>query len=281
MTTTIEKQVYAELIEKALKEPGTVSKCFSLFHDYSLFNTLYVGYQQMKRFGEITPIKGFRAWNDFNRKIKKGEKALGVLFPMFGYFPEKDENGEVVKDEKGKAKMVKYIRGFEEKHVHFAYSQTEILDKTKDEKQVESDLKGFDWELACKKLDIEVVPYNSIDGNCQGWCKGGRKVIAINPVAAHPVKTAVHEMAHAILHTTEKGQMIPRELKEVQAECTSYIVMTMLGDDEKTLSESRGYVQHWLRDNELTTELATAIMNAANKILEAGVDKPKKEYKRG
>jgi antirestriction protein ArdC len=269
---------YSNLIQQAIKEPGTIAACYSLFHDYSLLNTMLVGMQQMKRFGQITPIKGFRAWNDLNRKVKKGEKALEVLFPVFGKFPKKDENGNEVKDENGKTVMIPYIKGFTPKHIHFAYSQTEIMDKSKEEKKANTvELKEFDYKRVCEQFGIKLIPYDMLDGNCQGYARVDKQELAINPAATQPIKTAVHEIAHCLMH---KDSKLSRELKEVQAEGVTYIVCTMLGASEKTLQESRGYIQNWLKSNELDEKISKEIVNTANKILEAGVGKQKKDYKR-
>ena len=269
------KADYGFLIQQAIKEPGTIAGCYSLFHDYSLLNTMVVGMQQMKRFGTITPIKGFRAWNDLNRKVKRGEKALEVLFPVFGYFPLKDENGLEIKDEKtGKVKMRKYVKGFIPKHINFAYSQTEILDKSKEEKKISKvELKQFDYKAVCEKFNIKLIPYDMVDGNCQGYARVDKQELAINPAATQPIKTAVHEIAHCLMH---KDSKLSRELKEVQAESVTYIVCTMLGASEQTLKESRGYIQNWLKQNELTDDISKEIINTANKILEAGTGKQSK-----
>lgn len=262
---------YRFLIEKAIKEPGTISECYSLFHNYSLLNTLHVGYQQMKRFGTITPIRGFRAWNDLNRKIKKGEEALEVLFPKMVTIT-KDKDGNPLKDKDGKPISKKICVGFMPKKIHFAYSQTEILDKSKAEKEVKLDkLKDFDWKLACKNLGIKIVNYDMTDGNCQGWARPDQMELAINPVCKTPMKTAIHEMAHCLMHGKECKYT--REIREVQAETTNYIILTLLGADDTLTSDCRGYIQNWLKDNELDDKICKEIINAANKILEAGTGK--------
>lgn len=261
---------YANLIEQAIKEPGVISGCFSLFHDYSLLNSMHVAWQQVKRFGKVTPIKGFRAWNDLNRKVKKGEKAIEVLFPIMSSFPAKDENGEIKKDKDGKPIYIKYVKGFTPKHIHFAYSQTEVLDPNKTVKDREIKDTKFNYELACKGLGITIEEYASVDGNCQGYARPKENVIAINPVAANPVKTAIHEIAHCLLH---KERKYAKEIREVQAELTNYIVLSMIGASETTLKESRGYIQGWLKQNELTDEISKEVINAANKILEYGLGK--------
>lgn len=258
---------YTDLVKSALNDKGSISKCYTLFRDYSLLNTYYVARQQLKRFGEVNPIKGFRAWNDLNRKVKKGEKALEVLFPVFGSFPKRDENGEEMKDASGKKIMIKYVKGFVPKHIHFAYNQTEIMDKAKADKIKEMN-KPIEFDL-CKvvnALGIELIKYDMLDGNCQGYARPDKKQLAINPVAEDPTKTAVHEIAHILLEH-HKGDL-DRATKEVQAELVTYMVMSMLGASDLSLEHSRGYIQHWLQDNELTQDVSKKAMNIASRILE-------------
>jgi hypothetical protein len=61
-----------------------------------------------------------------------------------------------------------------------------------------------DWnrERALSTLDVRVIPFTMMNGNCQGYAKS--REIAISPVAAMPAKTTFHELAHVVLgHTSE------------------------------------------------------------------------------
>jgi hypothetical protein len=93
------------------------------------------------------------------------------------------------------------------------------------------------------------VPFNSLNGNIQGYSSGVE--IAINPVAVHPEKTLFHELGHVILgHTlphTLGDYQAHRGIIEFQAEAIAYLAMHELGLlDEETSTASRGYVQEWL-----------------------------------
>jgi hypothetical protein len=82
-----------------------------------------------------------------------------------------------------------------------------------------------------------------IDGNCQGYASG--QTFALNPVAALPHKTRLHEMAHIVLgHTQEftmtDSERTPKDIKEVEAESVAYILCSILC--LPGLEESRGYI---------------------------------------
>src|SRR5262245_13539282 len=61
---------------------------------------------------------------------------------------------------------------------------------------------AWDRARALSTLNVEEIPFEMLNGNCQGYAKG--RQIAITPVAQMPAKTTFHELAHIELgHTTE------------------------------------------------------------------------------
>src|SRR5882672_9333244 len=67
---------------------------------------------------------------------------------------------------------------------------------------------GFRTGLA--NLGIERMPFDSTDGNCEGYARDGR--IAINPLAQLPVKTLFHELAHVAIGHCSEGAVTDTEL---------------------------------------------------------------------
>ena len=98
MTTTqaqkIEKINYNDLLNEALIGEGTISKCYSLFHRYSIQNQLLACKQLRMRGLDISPINSFSGWNKLNRHIKKGEKAISLWMPFNKKYIDKDDNKE-------------------------------------------------------------------------------------------------------------------------------------------------------------------------------------------
>jgi len=96
-------------------------------------------------------------------------------------------------------------------------------------------------------------------------CTGGRD-------ERQQAKTAIHEAAHLILHSSGKGVSVPRSQKEIEAESVAYIVSAHLGVD--TGDYSFGYVASWSDDTGFTARTAIKhsgkrIQTAANQILRA------------
>lgn len=67
---------------------------------------------------------------------------------------------------------------------------------------------------------------------------------------------------------SDDNKKTPRDIKEVEAESVAYILCSIL--DLPGLTESRGYIQHWLNYQQIPEKSAQKIFSAADKILKAG-----------
>ena len=85
-------------------------------------------------------------------------------------------------------------------------------------------------------------------------------------------KTTFHELGHVLLgHTSETvsdGAALPRNLREVEAECVALLCTESLGLDGAEFC--RGYIQHWLRGDCIPEVSAARIFKVADQILRAG-----------
>lgn len=110
------------------------------------------------------------------------------------------------------------------------------------------------------------------DGNCQGFARG--RSIAVSPMAANPLKTTFHELAHVIIGHMAEGELrdderTPRSYRELEAEATAMLVCAALG--LPGIEEARGYIQHWVGMGAAVPESnARRIFKAADAILRAG-----------
>lgn len=71
---------YIKVLDYAFNTEGVISKCYSLFHNYSFFNCLLAGYQL--GINNLEPINCMSGWNKLGRKVKKGATAIGLLLPV-------------------------------------------------------------------------------------------------------------------------------------------------------------------------------------------------------
>lgn len=266
--TTEEKPNYlewAELLKRAVHEPGKLLAAYSAFHDYSIGNQLAAMFQCMEREIDPGPIGTFNFWKNKGRYVKAGQKAMFLCQPFIV------EDKKYAEENPGKKRMRTI---FLWKKSWFVLSQTE--GKEIDPKEFQ--IKDWNLERALTLLDIKQVPFALTDGNIQGYAQ--RRELALNPVGSEPFKTAFHEIAHIALGHTginvdHNVENLPRNLREAEAEAVAMICCESLGIAGAEFC--RGYIQHWYgKGNEIPEKNAARIFSVADTILKAGTGKLQK-----
>ena len=74
--TATRQQSFADLLESAVTEPGTISRAYQQFHSYSLGNQLLAMFQCHVRGIPPGPLATYSKWKELGRHVRKGEKAL-------------------------------------------------------------------------------------------------------------------------------------------------------------------------------------------------------------
>lgn len=237
---------YNELLQTALTLEGSMGNTFNKFYNYSFANQVFFISQGLKE-----PVANYNVWKKLGRYAKAGTAKLVITPSLY----KDKETGE------------EQFYGFRLKKAVFGYSDTtgEDLDL--------SAVVASGWELnrALEDLQIKLVDFAQTNGNIQGY--SFERNIAINPVVAELLPTTFHELAHVVLgHTTkEKAEEYKthRGIKEFQAEAVSYLLMKEL-EEPFNESESRAYIQNWLKQYTPTDKDISPIFTAVNKILKAG-----------
>jgi len=239
------------LLQEAVTRPGLLLEAYTSFYGYSIGNQILALVQCHQRDLQPGPIATYPGWLEKGRQVRKGEKALTLCQPI---------------SFKDKADPDERRLGFMYKPRWFVLSQTE------GEPVPPPTIPEWSKIDALFELDIEQVAFTHTDGNTQGYAR--ERTVAISPIAALPHKTLFHELAHVVLgHTAEAefsdGELTPRSLREVEAECVALICCETLGLDGADYA--RGYVQNWNRSGEAVPEQsAQKIFRAADQILRAG-----------
>jgi len=265
MTFKSPKEKVAEItdkLESGIKELFEGEKfkeyldTMSKFHNYSFNNTLLIAMQKP----DATLVAGFNAWkNDFGRNVNKGEKGIQIFAPA----PYKIKKEEIkrdpdtdlpVLDKDGKPiveEVERVIPNFKVVSV-FDVSQTsgkEIPSLGVDELSgnVTDYEKLFD---ALKEVSPVPIKFAEIDGSAKGFFHQEDKSITIKEgmSEAQTVKTAIHEIAHAMLHDkdlkkSDLEKPKDRATEEVEAESIAYTVCQHFGVD--TSDYSFAYVASW------------------------------------
>jgi hypothetical protein len=252
-STVARPEKWTELLSQAVSQPGLILKAYSAFHGYSLGNQIAALIQCHLREIEPGPINTYKGWQELNRQVKKGEKALWLCMPL-----TRKVKGDAGGDEE-------VITSFVWKPKWFVLSQTE------GEPVPMPEIPAWDKERALTALGIQEIPFTQTNGNVQGYAQ--KRQVAISPIAAMPHKTLFHEIAHIELgHTLESeftdSEHTPRSLREVEAEAVAMLLCESL---ELPGGEfCRGYIQNWLRGDVIPEKSAMKIFGAADRILKAG-----------
>jgi antirestriction protein ArdC len=262
MTTPTEAPAaWSALLADAVSKPGLISEAYSKFWGYSFGNQLLALWQCMLRDIEPGPINTFLRWQSLGRNVKKGEKALTLCMPVTIKARKNDvpDEGEEEPVPTGKRTI------FVWKNRWFVLSQTE------GEPYQPQELPSWSEERALATLSISRIPFTHLDGNAQGFARD--RSVSISPIAFAPHRTLFHELAHVILGHTGESAMTdddctPRNIREVEAEGAALICCECLG--LPGVEYSRGYLQHWLRADQIPDRSAQRIFKAADTILRAG-----------
>jgi hypothetical protein len=254
---------WSALLVEAVNKPGLIMKAYSNFHSYSLGNQLLALVQCQIRGLQPGPINTFPKWQELGRHVKRGERALVLCMPIT--CKRRNDTDDDESNSKGT------FTSFVYKARWFVLSQTEGQDL---QPRVIPD---WDAKRALAALVIDQIPFDSTDGNCQGFAH--KRQIAINPVAQLPHKTLFHELAHVVIgHTTEADfadtEKTPRNLREVEAEAVALLCCESL--ELEGADYCRGYLQNWLYQgvgfdaSAIPEKSAQKIFRAADQILRAG-----------
>jgi antirestriction protein ArdC len=264
---------FAELLSRALTEPGIVSTAYRAFHGYSLGNQLLALGQCAERGILPGPIATFPGWKAKGRYVRKGEKAIVLCMPVTckrkaGDQPQPDASADPDPGAgtEGGATFTRFVY----RPNWFVLAQTDGQDVAP------VPIPTWDRRRALAALGIVEEPFSLTDGNCQGYAR--QRSIAVSPVAELPDKTRFHELAHVVLgHTAEAdagltdSELTPRSLREVEAEAVALVCLEALG--LPGAEHCRGYIQAWneRRGAEPIPERsAQRIFKAADQILKAG-----------
>src|SRR5919108_5309519 len=250
---------FAALLDRAVSEPGLISRAYFAFHGYSIGNQLLALVQCLERGIEPGPIATFMGWKDKGRYVRRGEKAIVLCMPVT--CKRRPAADDVEDPDQQPATFTRFVY----RPNWFVLSQTEGASAEAPAAD------GWEATRALEQLGVAEERFTMLDGNCQGYAR--QRTIAISPIAELPHKTRFHELAHVVLgHTTEHemtdGERTPRSIREVEAEAVALVCLEALGLPGS--EHCRGYIQHWNAQNgnaPISERSAQRIFKAADTIL--------------
>ena len=192
-------------------------RTMSKFYHYSFSNTLLIAMQKP----EATYVAGYTSWQrNFDRQVMKGEKGIKILAPA--PYKAKEEREKIdpstqkpVLDADGKpvTETVEVMRPAFKVVSVFDISQTdgkELPDIIVDELSgsVENYAAFFE---ALKQESPVPISFEDIPGGAKGYFSPVENRIAIQEDMSEiqTIKTAIHEIAHAKLHSIDRPEPEP------------------------------------------------------------------------
>ena len=192
-------------------------RTMSKFYHYSFSNTLLIAMQKP----EATYVAGYTSWQrNFDRQVMKGEKGIKILAPA--PYKAKEEREKIdpstqkpVLDADGKpvTETVEVMRPAFKVVSVFDISQTdgkELPDIIVDELSgsVENYAAFFE---ALKQESPVPIAFEDIPGGAKGYFSPVENRIAIQEGMSEiqTIKTAIHEIAHAKLHSIDRPEPEP------------------------------------------------------------------------
>ncbi|QEL88411.1 LPD25 domain-containing protein [Bacillus mycoides] len=264
LTKKMEKSV-----EGYFRTPGDLKEYLTFmakFYHYSPSNISLI----QSQFEGARAVGSFSFWKEKGFPVKKGEKGIKILVPNRTVAKFKDKEGtwktvtKASEEEKKQieSKSVEVIPGrlyFAVGHV-FDVSQTnakaEDLPRIFPNRWLEGSVTDYKslykgMEAIAEKNGVKIIAPKAELGVSKGVSYTLTKEVALNPRNSElqNVKTLLHELAHAKLHTAETHLNYTAPEKEFQAEMTAYAVSSYFGID--TSEYSLGYLASWTQGKEM------------------------------
>ena len=203
-------------------------KASAAFWNYSWGNQILIHRQRP----DASYVAGFNTWLKVGRYVRRGEKGIAILAPMFFRDKTRAENGSESESKRIWFRVV-YV---------FDISQTdgtplpELPTKSVGERG-EDMLARLLRFAESRSISVKFVERCSLNGAAGTSC--GKQIEIATADADIPTQAATlaHEIAHSLLHwdadghkiTTREGKQIDKQQRELEAEATAYVVCSYFG----------------------------------------------------
>ncbi len=244
------------------KEYKKMLQTMAMFHHYSWHNIMLIWVQCP----HATYVAGFKRWLELKRYVKKGEKGIAILAPMFKNLVKIGEDGTDLSE--------KALVGFRKVYV-FDVSQTdgEDLDLYEIHQYVEDRDVGDTLTIMLNQISKQVpVQFYHSATKEGGHCN--KDSININERICNTEQkvmiTLLHEYTHWVLDFNEGEGHVnsPADLKEMIAASVPYIIMRTLGIKGKDLDLDTGlYVANWSGNMDDKYKLLRDSMESMSKVV--------------
>jgi hypothetical protein len=228
------------------------------FHSYSFGNILAIARQRPT----ACHVAGFSTWKGLGRFVKRGEKGIQILAPIVGHRHTKNDQ-EQQRDDKPRPVLI----GFRAVYV-FDVAQTEGADLPEFEHNITGEVREhrdrlIDF-LAHQNIALD---YTENIAPALGVSYGGRIALLPGQSKAEEFVTLVHEVAHELLHKTDRRTKTTATVRETEAEAVAFIVGQGIGLEMGRASSD--YIQMYAGNAALLAESLEVVQRTSAVILGA------------
>jgi hypothetical protein len=195
-------------------------KWMARFHQYSLSN------QVILFSAGASQVAGFQKWIEEGRTVKRWSKAIWILAPMVSV-KEKEDGTEDRKIWWFKSIPVFDIKDTEWEEVKRWLTKTSRVD--------------LDVVLGAAERLGYTVGYEPLEISMGGYIREKSIVLNSNLSKSENIGTLIHELSHWELGHTTSMDLLPRSMKEQEAETTTAILCDILGIERN----SHFYLKVW------------------------------------
>ncbi|MXP74058.1 hypothetical protein GN277_00985 [Lachnospiraceae bacterium WCA-9-b2] len=256
-----------ERLEQGVKDLFTSEKyteylrTMSQFHNYSFNNTLLIAMQKPA----ATLVAGLATWNKkFNRRVKRGEKGIKIIAPapirekeeVEKFDPETNEPVLRPDGQPETEEVEHFIPRFRVATVFdITQTQGDPLPEL-DTPELMGSVENFEIFMeAIRMVSSAPMRFAEIEGDSKGYYSNANKEIVIRDGMSEKqtMKTAVHEVTHAMCHDRdlmeELGEKKNKMTIETEAESVAFTVCSFFGFD--TSDYSFPYLAGWASSMEM------------------------------
>jgi len=228
------------------------------FHSYSFGNILAIARQRPT----ASRVAGFSTWKELGRFVKRGEKGIQILAPIVGHRRTRNDQ-EQQTEEKPRPVLI----GFRAVYV-FDVAQTEGADLPEFEHNITGDVRDHRDRLieflARQNIALE---YTENIAPALGVSYGGKIALLPGQSKAEEFVTLVHEVAHELLHKTDRRTKTTATVRETEAEAVAFIVGQGIGLEMGRASSD--YIQMYAGNAALLAESLEVVQRTSAVIIGA------------